>query len=101
MLSRRSFIEAGSLAALLTTQGRSAQLSSIGVQLYTVRTVLPKDPLKTLQAIEAIGYKEIETGGVPVDQIWPALEKTKLKPVSAHLDSKLVTQGPEDQLART
>lgn len=101
MLSRRSLLQAGSLAAALAALGRAKQLSSIGVQLYTARTVLPEHPLETLQAIEAIGYREIETGGVPIEKIWPSLEKTKLKAVSAHLDSKLVTQGPEDDLTRS
>lgn len=101
MLSRRSLLQAGSLAAALAMRGSAKQLKSIGVQLYTVRGVLPEHPLETLQAIQDIGYREIETGGVPIEKIWPALEKTKLKAVSAHLDSTLVTKGPEDQLVRS
>src|SRR5690348_416260 len=60
MISRREFAQAGSLAALLAAQGRARRLSSIGVQLYTVRTVLPQEPAKVLGAIEAIGYQEVE-----------------------------------------
>jgi sugar phosphate isomerase/epimerase len=101
MLSRRTFLKAGPLAAALAAAGRAKRLTTLGVQLYTTRTVLPKQPLETLQAIESAGYREIETGGVPIAQIWPSVQKTKLKAVSAHLDSKLVTQGPEDELART
>jgi sugar phosphate isomerase/epimerase len=101
MVTRRTILQAGSLAAGLAALGSAKQLSRFGVQLYTVRTVLPEQPLETLRAIEAIGYQEIETGGAPLEKIWPALEKTKLKGVSAHLDSKLVTQGPEADLERT
>jgi len=101
MVTRRTILQAGSLAAGLAALGSAKQLSRLGVQLYTVRGVLPEHPLETLKAIEAIGYQEIETGGAPLDKIWPALEKTKLKGVSAHLDSKLVTQGPESELERT
>src|SRR5579883_1989173 len=101
MVTRRTILQAGSLAASLAALGRAKQLGTLGVQLYTVRTVLPEHPLETLKAIEEIGYKEVETGGVALDKIWPALEKTKLKGVSAHLDSKLVTQGPEAELERT
>jgi sugar phosphate isomerase/epimerase len=101
MVTRRTILQAGSLAAGLAALGSAKQLSRLGVQLYTVRTVLPEHPLETLRAIEEIGYKEIETGGAPLEKIWPALEKTKLKGVSAHLDSKLVTQGPEADLDRT
>lgn len=101
MVTRRTVLQAGSLAAGFARLGSANQLSRIGVQLYTVRGVLPKHPLETLKAIEEIGYKEIETGGVPLEEIWPALQKTSLQGVSAHLDSKLVTQGPEGELERT
>jgi sugar phosphate isomerase/epimerase len=36
-----------------------------------------------------------------LDKIWPALEATKLKPVSIHLDSTMVTKGDEDTAKRT
>jgi len=100
-MTRRTMLQATSLATALAALGRAKNLSAIGVQLYTVRTVLPQHPLETLEAIEAAGYTEIETGGVALDKIWPAVEKTKLKAVSAHLDSKLVTQGPAADLDRT
>jgi sugar phosphate isomerase/epimerase len=100
MVTRRTILQAGSLAAGLAALGSAKQLGRLGVQLYTTRTVLPEHPLETLQAIEVIGYQEIETGGVPVEKIWPSLEKTKLKAVSAHLDSKMVTKGPAADLDR-
>jgi sugar phosphate isomerase/epimerase len=101
MVTRRTILQAGSLAAGLAALGSAKQLGRLGVQLYTARTVLPEHPLETLQAIEAAGYQEIETGGVPVEKIWPSLEKTKLKAVSAHIDSQLVTKGPAADLDRT
>jgi sugar phosphate isomerase/epimerase len=98
-MTRRHFVEAATLAGL--APGLLAkQLTSIGVQLYTVRSVLPQKPAETLRAIESIGYKEIEATYAGLDQMWPALEATHLKPVSCHLDSKVVTQGPEDELVR-
>jgi len=42
MATRREFLGASALAAALSAAGRSAKLKSIGVQLYTVRTVLPQ-----------------------------------------------------------
>lgn len=98
-MTRRRFVEAASLAGLMPSL-RAKQLSSIGVQLYTVRSVLPQKPAETLRAIESIGYREIEATYGGLDQMWPALEATHLKPVSCHLDSKVVTQGPEDDLTR-
>src|SRR5664279_235792 len=99
MTSRREFMQAATIAALSTT-ARAAQLKSIGVQLYTVRGVLPQKPLETLKAIRAIGYQEAEATYAGLDTLWPALEASGLKPVSIHLDSKSVTQGNPDDLSR-
>ena len=80
--------------------GRAAQLKTLGVQLYTVRSVLPQKPQETLKAIRAIGYQEVEATYAGLDALWPALQASGLKPVSIHLDSKLVTQGNPDDLNR-
>jgi sugar phosphate isomerase/epimerase len=101
MTSRREFLQTGSLAVTLGATAAAEQLRSIGVQLYTVRTVLPEKPAETLRAIEAIGYREVEATFAGLDRIWPALKATSLKPVSIHLDSALVTKGKEDDIART
>jgi sugar phosphate isomerase/epimerase len=93
MTSRREFLQATSLAAALAASGRAAQLKTLGVQLYTVRTVLPQKPQETLNAIRDIGYQEVEATYAGLDNLWPALQASGLKPVSIHLDSKLVTQG--------
>src|SRR4051794_41171373 len=98
--SRREFLGTSALAAALAATGRSAQLKTIGVQLYTVRTVLPKNPAETLNAIRAIGYQEIEATLAGFDKIWPAVQASGLKPVSMHLDAKQVTEGG-DELSRT
>jgi sugar phosphate isomerase/epimerase len=99
MTSRREFLRATSLAAALAAAGRAAQLKTLGVQLYTVRTVLPQKPQETLNAIRAIGYQEVEATYAGLDNLWPALQASGLKPVSIHLDSKLVTQGNIGDLA--
>ena len=100
MTSRREFLQATSLVAALGAVGRAAQLKTLGVQLYTVRGVLPQRPLETLKAIRAIGYQEAEATYAGLDALWPALEESGLKPVSIHLDSKSVTQGNPDDLNR-
>jgi sugar phosphate isomerase/epimerase len=99
MTSRREFLQATSLAAALSAAGRAAQLKTLGVQLYTVRTVLPQKPEETLKAIRAIGYQEVEATYAGLDTLWPVLQASGLKPVSIHLDSKLVTQGNIDDLS--
>lgn len=87
--SRRSFI-AKTAALIPATQALFARepldRNNLGVQLYTVRKVIGKDPLATLQAIQSIGYAEVEATAGNLDQIWPALEKTQLKAVSIHLE---------------
>ena len=100
MTSRREFLQAASLAAALGASGHAAQLKTLGVQLYTVRSVLPHKPRETLDAIRAIGYQEVEATYAGLDDLWPALQASGLKPVSIHLDSQSVTQGNPDDLSR-
>ena len=101
MTSRREFLQTTSLALALGAAARAKQLKTVGVQLYTVRTVLPQKTAETLKAIEEIGYQEVEPTYATLNQIWPALQATKLKPVSIHLDSALITKGKDDDIART
>src|ERR1700693_2653627 len=100
MISRRGFLQASSTAALLANTAVAKQLKTVGVQLYTVRSVLPKKPAETLKAIEAIGYREVEATFDNLDRIWPALQATSLKRVSIHLDEALIMRGKQDDLAR-
>jgi sugar phosphate isomerase/epimerase len=87
-MRRRSFLTAA--AAALPAWAR--KLKPIGVQLYTVRNVLPKQPLETLRALEQIGFREAEVVGGSLEQIWDSLKQTSLRPVSVHLDTALFTR---------
>jgi sugar phosphate isomerase/epimerase len=100
MTSRREFLQASAAAAVLSMSASAKQLQTVGVQLYTVRTVLPKQPAETLRAIEAIGYREVEATFDNLDRIWPALQATSMKPVSIHLNEALIMGGKPDDLAR-
>ena len=91
MPSRREFLQAATIAALSAT-ARAAQLKAIGVQLYTVRNVLPQKPAEILNAIRAIGYQEIEATWANFGQIWPMVQASGLKAVSMHVDNKLMTK---------
>jgi len=98
MTTRRQFL--ATTAALTTAAlARAAKLKNIGVQLYTVRTILPQKPEEVLKAIRAIGYTEIEATFANFDKIWPAVQASGLKPVSMHLDNKMVMRGG-DELAK-
>lgn len=67
-MKRKDFLRTTSLAgmALLARPAglfRFFDPSRVGVQLYTVRDLMASDPMGTLKAIAAIGYKEIEPAG--------------------------------------
>lgn len=70
MLSRRNFLKtsAGVFAglSLLDTKdlfAKEKSLKSIGVQLYTLRSILDKDFEGVLKKLAALGYKEFEFAG--------------------------------------
>jgi sugar phosphate isomerase/epimerase len=97
MFSRRLFLQSAAAAAALTERLAAARLQTIGVQLYTVRNVLPKQPAETLKAIAGIGYQEIEATYAGLDSIWPAIQSSGLKPVSIHLDSEMVMNPAKEE----
>jgi sugar phosphate isomerase/epimerase len=91
-LSRRGFL-AGIAASAAVAQART--LPVIGVQLYTVRSILPEKAMETLSALDQLGYREIEAVAASLDQIWPSLQRTSMKPVSVHLDTALFTRNQD------
>src|SRR4051812_2667160 len=92
MLNRRHFV---GLAAAALAQARAPK--TIGVQLYTVRSIIGEKPLDVLKAIEQIGYKEVEATWGDLDKLWDSLKQTSLKPVSLHLDTQMFSKQ-QDQL---
>src|SRR5689334_15062817 len=99
MVSRRSFLQACSLAAASPAL-YARRVQTVGVQLYTVRSLFPDKASETLRALDAIGYREAELTFANLDKILPAVEATRLKPVSIHLDSTLITKGADDDISR-
>ena len=85
-IGRRSFL---GLMAASAVPSFARTLSVVGVQLYTVRSILPQNPLEVLRQVEQIGYREVELTADNLDKISAALKQTSLKPVSLHLDSTL------------
>jgi sugar phosphate isomerase/epimerase len=87
-LSRRRFIalSAGTLAA--TTLANAYPLGlPLGMQLYSVREMLPKDFAGTLKQVGALGYKEVEAAGFydhSVEEVKAAMQAAGLSCVSAH-----------------
>ena len=67
-LSRRDLFR-GAAAAVPLRSAFAASLSTIGVQLYTVRSIVEKDPAATLKAIDEIGYREAEATSGNLEKI--------------------------------
>ncbi|MES2266264.1 MAG: sugar phosphate isomerase/epimerase [Bacteroidota bacterium] len=67
MISRRTFLAQAGIASagmVLAPSLLSAKsLNGIGIQLYSLRDQLPKDPKGVLAKIAKAGYKEVETFG--------------------------------------
>src|ERR1700761_3621784 len=103
VISRRTFVSSGAAAALYATGvGRAAVLGlPIGLQLYSVRTLLPNDYAGTLKQVGALGYKEVEAAGffnLPVEQVKAAMKAAGLRCVSAHYPLALLRQHLDEIL---
>ncbi|WP_232492767.1 sugar phosphate isomerase/epimerase family protein [Novosphingobium kaempferiae] len=65
---RTMMLGAGGMAALAAVPfgahaARAGRISSIGLQLYTVRELFAADPVATLEKVAKVGYREVEFGG--------------------------------------
>jgi sugar phosphate isomerase/epimerase len=88
MITRRDLFKTAALAGV-SLEAASFK-GNLGVQLYTVRSVLPKDPAATIKAIAAIGYTEAEVTWDGVEKILPLLKEAKMKAVSCHLPTPIL-----------
>jgi len=90
--SRRSFLKASSAVAAATVVGVDGLSASplkfpIGLQLYSVRNLLPKDFDGTLGKVRADGYTEVEAAGYydkPAAEFKKAMDNAGLRCVSTH-----------------
>jgi sugar phosphate isomerase/epimerase len=95
IIDRRAFLAgSGGLVALgaLGTGSRAlaAQVGAIGLQLYTVREIFAKDPVRTLEQVAKIGYREVEFGGGNYDSmdhkmLRQTMDRLHLKSPSIHV----------------
>jgi sugar phosphate isomerase/epimerase len=95
MLTRRRFLGSaiGGVAASVALRdalaaGRLAWTKPIGLELYTVREMFAKDPAKTLKAVAAAGYQEVEIGpGVKPSELNQDLKAAGLSAPSGYFNS--------------
>jgi sugar phosphate isomerase/epimerase len=88
MLTRRDLFKAAAIAG--ASLEAATFKSPLGVQLYTVRGVMPKDPAGTLKAIAAMGFTEVEMTWDGVEKMLPLVKEAKLDPVSCHLPTPIL-----------
>ncbi len=104
--SRRDFVKAGSAALVYSsTVGRLAAQTlkvPLGLQLYSVRELLPKDYEGTLKQLGAIGFREVESAGYynhSAAQVKQAMSAAGLHLVSAHYSSDDLHQKLDEIIA--
>ena len=100
-MQRREFMQALSAATAGADLVRpdlraSGRLQRIGLELYTVRKEMQADPERTLAAVAAMGYTDVELlwsfdnfGRTP-EQVAATLKKEGLRAPSAHVDPALL-----------
>ncbi len=94
-LTRRTFLArtAALASAAKLALAKPLTKGNLGVELYTVRNIILKDPATVLKSIQDIGYTEVEPTYANLPEIWPALQQTGLKPVSVHVDYAIYKEG--------
>src|SRR6476659_2382802 len=93
-MNRRTFLTQLGAALAVTpaavhafAQGR--RVEPLGVQLYTVRTLLEKDFEGTIAKVAAVGFKEVEFAGYfnkSPKEVRAVLDRHGLTAPSAHVD---------------
>jgi sugar phosphate isomerase/epimerase len=94
-MGRRSFIAAGAAGLVLSSsnckpQTETRTMAKIGLQLYTVRDQIAKDPVGTLRRLAEVGFQGVETGfwpeGVSIEDAAKLLKNASLNVFSAHCE---------------
>jgi sugar phosphate isomerase/epimerase len=94
-LSRRKFLVNGSLSLAGTMflsnnifANKNAVTTTLGIQLYSIRDDMKKDPLGTLKQLAAMGYKNVEHANY-VDRKFYGYTATEFKKVLNDLGLKM------------
>lgn len=109
MTSRRTFMKSATAAVVVST-GIGAAVRAyaeslrlpLGIQLYSVREMLPKDYDGTLKLLGSLGYKEVEAAGFfqhSAQDVKRSMQQAGIKCVSAHYPSDMLHQKFDEILA--
>lgn len=103
-MNRRTFIRTtaatslalGQTGSLLALEAENAFRKNIGIQLYTLRNEIAKDPAGTLKQVAAAGYKQVELFGFPnADPMIAGARDAGLEINSSHFEWDAVV-NPKD-----
>src|SRR5437868_14353842 len=114
MTGRRDFVKtlgAAALGSALPPRAPSPDprapfrtLNRVGLELYSVRDAMHKDPEGTLAAVRAMGYSDVEllwsfgNFGRTTEQVRTALDRDGLRAPSAHISPIILFVGWERSL---
>lgn len=108
-MDRRSFVHSLTTTLTAASLGRrltpaASRLDRIGLELYSVRDAMRRDPERTLAAVRAIGYTDVELlwsfgnfGRTP-QQVRASLDQEGLRAPSAHISPAVILVGWERSL---
>jgi sugar phosphate isomerase/epimerase len=104
-MNRRNFIRTTAASSLVFAQSSPLMAAlaaddtyrkNIGIQLYTLRDAISKDPVATLKQVAAAGYKQVEPYGFPgADPMIKAAKDAGLAVRSSHFQWDSVV-NPKD-----
>jgi sugar phosphate isomerase/epimerase len=110
-VSRRRFLQSGAALASLSSIVPAAATKSrfrMGLQLYTIREPMAKDPAGTLAATAAMGYRNLETYGfepqtlkyygMPAADFRKVLEDLDLTTTTGHYDLHVYLAKPAAEM---
>ncbi len=80
----------GSLASCSATRSMNSVHENFGLQLYTLRDVLPADPEGVLRKVASYGYKQVESFEGPKGMFW-GMKNTQFKKLMDELGMKIVS----------
>lgn len=69
---------------------KPAKLKEFGLQLYTLRDVMPKDPMAVLKQVAAMGYKQIESFEGQKGMFW-GMKNTEFKKYMDDLGMQIIS----------
>ena len=105
--SRRRFLKQSSVASVLAfspsmaIQAQNRKVSSIGLQLYSLRNEMAADFEGTLQKVAELGYKEMQFAGYhgrSPEHVRRLLDRLGLTSPATHVSLNLVREDLEKQI---